>query len=560
MARYNIIVFTVYTADRLTRLYTIHIISSMRKDKEPIPDFHEVKVKLKNVFGIKPVTYVPLVYIVVVVLILFFLLIYPGIRFNGALVHFTSIPDKAVVKIDGKYMGSTPVTGFVKSGERTVEITKPFYKTYLKKTRIKGRIFGTLFFPVRQKINAKIEIADLHKIIQWKYKDFVQNPFIPQILTDTVSSLYSINNLTSEQDVELKDFLYKSMYFIQTEEGLRYFIKACNIYFSNGGVLTSSSLVKLAENIGLMNENYPLAAFWFTVALKDKNAVRIIKSQWFKDKLLNYISSVNNFKWSSGIRSHKSINFKGMTFAYIPEASFLLGNTTDKERLTKVVDPLIPVPVTVKSFYILNREISRADYRLFLKENPSWRKSNIEELMKKGLAEENYLKTFPEKADKNDNLPVTYVSFYAATAYAQWLTDKIKTTYPRYRARLPLETEWEWAARGGIKDAPYPNGNRNGNYVFFKKGRNNPEPVKSSIPNGFGLYDISGNVWEWCGNWYSPVSYFLSPLGPSEGAEKAVRGGGWANLPELSPLYQRGSQPPSWCTDYLGFRVVLAKE
>jgi len=532
----------------------------MLKDHEPIPDFHEVKVKLKPILGIKPKIYVPLIYVVAIVLILFFLLIYPGIRFNGSSVKFTSLPDKAVVKVDGRYIGSTPVSGFIKSGERTIEITKPFYKVFVKKIKIKGRIFATLFFPVRQTINVKIEVQNLEELIQWKYNDYVHSPFIPQILTDTVSSLYSIDSPTEKQDNQLKEFLYKSMFFIQTEEGLRYLTKAFSTYLSRGGVFTPSSLEQMAADMGLMNKKYPLVSFWFAVALKSKTADRITQSQWFKNKVLNYASSVNNYKGSSYITSGKNIDFKGLTFDYIPKASFLLGNTTNKERLTKVIDPLIPVPISVDSFYMLNREVSRGDYRLFLAENPSWSRSNKDELIKGGFVTENYLKGFPDKADKNDNLPVTYVSFYAANAYTKWLTKKIKKYYPAYKVRLPLETEWEWAARGGIADAPYPNGNNKGNYVFFKKDRKSPQPVKSSLPNGFGLYDMSGNVWEWCSNWYSPVSYFFNPSGPSEGAEKVVRGGGWANLPELSPLYQRGSQPPFWCTGYLGFRVVISRD
>ncbi|NOY08292.1 MAG: SUMF1/EgtB/PvdO family nonheme iron enzyme [Spirochaetes bacterium] len=532
----------------------------MRKNDEPIPDFHEVKVKLKPLLGVKPAVYVPVIYFIITSLVLFFVLFYPGIKNNGSYIEFTSVPGKAAVKVDGKFLGSTPFTEFIKSGERNIEISKPYYDNYIEKVNVPGRVFATLFFPVKTSVQAVIKLTDMEKLLQWKFNDFSHNPFIPEILTDTVSVLYSIPSPSVNQLGMLKDFLKESMFFIQTEDGLKYLLNSYGKFFSMGGIFTAPSLQKTAASLAELDKKYPFLFLWFTSALKDREANKVTGTEWFRSRLKRYIGMVDNFKQPFGLPKIKIIELQGLPFAAVPGASFLMGNTVDKKRLGSIIDLLSPVPVKVDPFYIMTREVSRGDYRKFLAENPFWRKSNISKLIKKGLVSEDYLKNFPDKNNVDDNLPVTYVSFYAASAYSDWLTGKISGYNPAYRFRLPSEKEWEWAARGGLDAVSYPNGSGKGNYVFFGSKRKGPKPVKASLPNRFGIYDMSGNVWEWCDNWYSPVSYFLNPGGPLNGAAKVVRGGSWANPQELVPLYQRGSQPPEWSTGYLGFRIVMVKK
>jgi formylglycine-generating enzyme required for sulfatase activity len=165
---------------------------------------------------------------------------------------------------------------------------------------------------------------------------------------------------------------------------------------------------------------------------------------------------------------------------------------------------------------------------------------------------------------------VANVSYYAAEAFCAWLTTRLPAALAGYEARLPSESEWEWAARGGLAAQPYPLGAVPAGAVFAGSGAQGPAPVGASAANGFGLKDMSGNVWEWCADWYSPVKYLFSSWeadrngtdgadNPPTGFEKVVRGGSWSNERELVRVYTRGSQPPSWCTPYLGFRVVLAR-
>jgi formylglycine-generating enzyme required for sulfatase activity len=226
----------------------------------------------------------------------------------------------------------------------------------------------------------------------------------------------------------------------------------------------------------------------------------------------------------------------------------------------------------VASFLASETEVSNRQYARFLAENPDWRKQNSAALLQQGRVDDAYLADWTEQGYPAgaDELPVTGVSFFAAQAFCRWLTGRLPASLAGYEARLPNEAEWEWAARGGLVGGLYPLGDKPQADVFFEPGITGPRSVGASAPNGYGLRDTSGNVWEWCSDWFSPVAYLFSSLDPAHnsadrsaeipfGAEKVVRGGSWANEKELVRLYTRASQPPSWCTPYLGFRVVLAR-
>ena len=141
---------------------------------------------------------------------------------------------------------------------------------------------------------------------------------------------------------------------------------------------------------------------------------------------------------------------------------------------------------------------------------------------------------------------------------------------PGYAARLPRESEWEWAARGGLRGQPYPLGSQVGKAVFAYKGITGPSAVGASEANGYGLRDMLGNVWEWCLDSFSPASYLLSSFDPAtnlalekalpDAPDRSVRGGGWGNQPGAEKVSTRGFQPADWCTPYLGFRVALARQ
>jgi len=160
----------------------------------------------------------------------------------------------------------------------------------------------------------------------------------------------------------------------------------------------------------------------------------------------------------------------------------------------------IPSSDTIKPFWMDITEVTVGQFKKFLKSSgykPS-QAINWDDLY---------------EHSPTDKHPMIYVSWHDATAYSKWA-----------EKRLPTEDEWEWAARGGLKNKEYPWGHDVSlarDYAnYYEIGRKDKweycAPVGSFKPNGYGLFDMAGNVYEWCQDWYS-----------SDRESRVLRGGGW---------------------------------
>ena len=165
--------------------------------------------------------------------------------------------------------------------------------------------------------------------------------------------------------------------------------------------------------------------------------------------------------------------------------------------------------------------------------------------------------TFIVASGKEDH-PIAFVSWYGANAYAQF-----------YGKRLPTEAEWEYAARGGLRYYKYPWGNDISDTQANYSGSSDPyesgswpwtTPVGYYSPNGYGLYDVAGNLWEWCSDWYSSTYYasspYYNPQGPGSGSNCVLRGGNWSDYVINLRCADRLSRNPNITEDNFGFRCA----
>jgi sulfatase modifying factor 1 len=216
----------------------------------------------------------------------------------------------------------------------------------------------------------------------------------------------------------------------------------------------------------------------------------------------------------------------------IPGGSFTMGSNTEKSFYDEKPAHL----VTISSFSMGKYEVTYAEYKAFC------------------LATGNKIDYLwlPDWAGK-DNNPVVMVYYRNAIEYCKWLSEVTGKNY-----RLPTEAEWEYAAGGGKH---LYSGSDNINEVGWYRGNSNDrtKAVGKKKANGFGLYDMTGNVSELCSDWYGAYNAGdqTNPKGPYSGEWNVVRGGSWDNTEEDCQVKsRRGHANGDDFKPYIGFRVV----
>ncbi|GHT39099.1 hypothetical protein AGMMS49965_04210 [Bacteroidia bacterium] len=158
---------------------------------------------------------------------------------------------------------------------------------------------------------------------------------------------------------------------------------------------------------------------------------------------------------------------------------------------------------------------------------------------------------------KGDNYPMYYVSYTNIQSFLAKLNQKTGKKF-----RLPTEAEWEYAARGGAQSrgCKYSGSNNIDDVAWYNGNCNKAQPVGTKQPNELGIYDMSGNVWEWCADWYGEYSNGAetNPTGPPSGSRRVDRGDSWINPPTDCRVSARSFFAPASNSLYLGFRLALS--
>ena len=270
-------------------------------------------------------------------------------------------------------------------------------------------------------------------------------------------------------------------------------------------------------------------------------------------------------------------NSLGMKFVFIRPGSFVMGSPHDGD--VGLDDEAVHRVTLTKGFYMQNAEVTVGHFRRFIKatgyktegettggcwvrtRSGGWKKKKESNWKNPGSWE-------TSEFHQTDGNPVTCVSWNDARAFIKWLSRKEGMTYG-----LPTEAEWEYACRAGTS-TPFAFGpclsTDQANYgavgpyfsdcqSLYRADRKRPIKVATLAPNPWGLFDMHGNVSEWCKDWYGqyPEGPVTDPKGPSSGAERVMRGGHWFTEAHGCRSAKRSSFRPDSASDAVGFRLVM---
>jgi formylglycine-generating enzyme required for sulfatase activity len=246
-------------------------------------------------------------------------------------------------------------------------------------------------------------------------------------------------------------------------------------------------------------------------------------------------------------------NSIGMKLVLIPRGEFTMGSPL--EEMGRGGDEHPHEVEISEPFYLAVHEVTQGQYAKVMGTNPSWftpdggGKKNID-------------------VKDTSNFPVEKVSWHDAVAFCRKLSALPAEKNAGRVYRLPTEAQWEYACRGDAGSSAYSAGSKlsilEANFKHEQTGftyLKRTGEVGKANPNGWGLYDMHGNVWEWCNDWYAESYYRKSPRkdpqGPDEGDMRVVRGGGWNSFARDCRSAKRRAYRPASQQDHIGFRVAF---
>lgn len=410
--------------------------------------------------------------------------------------------------------------------------------------------------------NELVRVAILETVDKEGNVDYAKELLLRQTLTFAINrtqgyegyNRVDMKQITGEQNFQRTGMVSDDQIKrVGVMTGAKYILIAEAANYSHTEILVLANLVDI-ESGKIVNSSIPKVTSVESEALT-KSCIDIAKT------LLNVGGGMSST--SSTSYSHSSSNSYGsssggygrnqdfietawginMKMIWVEGGDFLMGCTSEQGGACESDEQNVR-RVTVDGYYIGMLEVTQSQWEKVVgtsisqqrnKANSSWSLYGV-----------------------GPDYPMYYVSWDEAMEFCRLLSNKTGRTYT-----LPTEAQWEYAARGGNKNegAKYAGSNMIDAVAWYTDNSgSSTHIVGSKRANALGIYDMSGNVWEWCKDWYanSYVSYDTNnPVGPSSGSYRVYRGGSWSNGASRCRVADRSYNSPGYRRDHLGFRVVL---
>ncbi len=475
----------------------------------------------------------------------------------------------AMVYVDNAYVGKAPCKSeALKSGEHTVKIVREMYAPYTERVTVSDNETTTLspkltadFARVTLTVDADAEIwvNDEKKGNRTWSGNLASGSYRIECRMDSHEPSVTIKDITNTMDGQIITLvaprpIYGSLNVESTPDFAKIYIDGQPMGETPNFI---AQIVIGSHELKLTKEGYADYTETITLTKGERKQVKAV---------LNKIEVQQPIATTTSTSEDQTFTVNGVSFTMklVEGGTFQMGSSEayDNEK---------PVhSVTLSNYYIGVCVVTVTEFRQFIsetgyrtdaeKEGWAWILMQVEGQWKwnkvNGL---NWRCGTDGKVRdaSEDTHPVLYVSWNDAMEYCKWLKQKTGKAFT-----LPTEAQWEYAARGGKKSNGYKYAGSNdiGSVAWYSDNSGGKtHPVKGKSPNELGLYDMAGNVWEWCSDWYGNYSRRsqTNPQGPSSGSSRVLRGGCWYNHPSVCRVSLRGIDFPDHGTYSYGFRLCL---
>jgi len=378
----------------------------------------EIQVKFKSFYGIRPGVYLTALYIFILLLILFLLLLRPGLKNPGVVLIVKTEPAGAAIRIDGVYRGVAGSKIPVSKGTHTIEAIMPGFEGQSAIHEIPARYFGSLFFPLRYKVEFTLKTTDPVTAFAYYASDYTAWTFageptaswqVPMSLSEGAYRAgypSTGSGYAKDSNDDMQQILLAAAGFATTKAALRDLIRAKILLDNRGNAPSPVALVHSVSDIfAFLSENQN-SAKWLSQVLPREQASVIEASNWFKNQ-----SAVSSNQPTVSLKMKPSAPTGSQRLMGVNFINFSSG------------------------FMISETPVSRSLFETFLNENPQWKEYQTDYFPQE-------ISSYPWEIDKNI---ITGVTWYAAQAFCKWFASRIPPSIGE--VRLPTEIEWSIAAQ-----------------------------------------------------------------------------------------------------------------